>query len=275
VSDEALFFDLEPGTSEHYDDPILYDREYKRRRQDVGFYCRAAQEYFGGPGRILELGCGSGRITKALARDGHSILATDLSDAMLARARTNLSSLAAVQRDRVSLERADMRDLDLEERFPLVIAGFNTLEHLYDLDDVMRCFDRVREALAPGGMFIFDVQNPEPRNLCRDPKRRWGRTKFRHPETRERWEYSTNEVYDRERQILFIRLYYKCLDDAQGEPERVVRLAQRQFYPQELEALVALAGFETVLHLGSFEDGTESGPGESQIVFCQPRPADS
>src|SRR5882724_7301395 len=91
--DEAAADQLERGCREHYDDPDLYDFEYRRRRRDVSFYRAVAREQLGERGRALELACGSGRVTTALLRDGHEVLGLDLSQAMLRRAAARIERL--------------------------------------------------------------------------------------------------------------------------------------------------------------------------------------
>jgi hypothetical protein len=63
---EDFFSLLDRGSREHYADPDYYDRTYRARRDDVEFY-RATARRLGGP--VLELGVGSGRVARELARD--------------------------------------------------------------------------------------------------------------------------------------------------------------------------------------------------------------
>jgi len=242
-------FDLVAGTSEHYADAALYDHEYRRRRADVNYYRRAARR-FGAP--VLELGCGSGRVLVPLVRDGHRVVGIDLSAAMLGRARARIARLPASARGRASLLRADMRRFALAppRAFAVVIAPFNALQHLYHPDALLRCLICVREHLAPGGRFVFDVCNPLPAWLARDPERRWARTRFRHPTDGRTYFYSTNHVYDAARQIVYAHLYYRPLD---GGPEQIVRLAHRMFFPRELEVLLRLGGFRLLERQGGYD----------------------
>src|SRR5207244_8029699 len=105
-------FDLVAGTREHYDDPALYDFEYRRRRADVNHYRRLAGELASGA-PLLELGCGTGRLLAPLCRDGHRVVGLDLSAAMLARARARADGLPRSAKGRALLLRADMRDFSL------------------------------------------------------------------------------------------------------------------------------------------------------------------
>jgi SAM-dependent methyltransferase len=264
---------VDRGSREHYQDPELYDHEYRRRRQDVSFYRKLARELLGGPGRILELACGSGRVTTALLRDGHQVVGLDSSAAMLQRAGARIARLGRAARERATLVEGDVRDFDLGERFPLVVMAFNSFEHLYTRVEVAACLARVRAHMAPGARFAFDVQNPNLRWLTRDPSKRWARTVFRHPTTGQRIAYSTNHDYDPVSQIAVIRLYYEPVDRRRGgRRARVVILSQRKFFPAELEALVAHAGFAVENRYGDFAGEPLTGEAESQLLVCRPRP---
>jgi SAM-dependent methyltransferase len=62
----------------------------------------------------------------------------------------------------------DMRSFDLGRRFPLVIVSCNSLAHLITNDELKACFSTVLRHLAPGGLFAFDIVNPDVRALARD-----------------------------------------------------------------------------------------------------------
>jgi SAM-dependent methyltransferase len=264
--DPASLIDL--GAREHYADAALYDFEYRRRRLDVSAYRRIARARLGAGGDVLELACGSGRLTTALCRDGHRVVGFDLSAAMVARARDRLARLPAAAAARGLVYRGDLRGFALARRFPLVVAAFNAFEHLYTRVELEACLARVREHLAPDGRLAFDVQVPDPAWLARDPARRWARTRFRHPETGERLEYSTSHEYDPVHQIALIRLHYRPLD---GGRERVVHLSQRKFFPAELEALVHAAGLRVESAHGDFSDGPLAPGAISQLLVCRAR----
>jgi SAM-dependent methyltransferase len=202
-------------------------------------------------------------------RDGHQVLGMDLSEAMLARAAARVERLGRTARGRARLLPGDMRSFSLGERFPLVVMAFNSFEHLYTRVEVAACLARIRDHLEPGGSFVFDVQNPNLRWLTRDPTRRWARTVFRDPASGKRVVYSTNHDYDPVSQIALIRLYY---DPADGSgPSRVVHLSQRKFFPAELEALLAHAGFTLAERWGDFLRDPLEGDAESQVLLCRPR----
>jgi len=214
---DALVEDLvDAGSREHYADAALYDYEYRRRRADVTFYRELARRR--GADRILELGAGSGRVTVPLARDGRQVVALDQSEAMLARLGDRIARLPRASAARITPVRGDLRSFSVGGRFPLVIAAFNVLEHLYTRGEVTACLQRVAAHLAPGGAFAFDVQLPDLRWLARDASKRWAKTRFTDPSTGRVMYYSTNHEYDPVSQIALIRLYYEPADEptAQG-----------------------------------------------------------
>ena len=100
------------------------------RLQDVAFYRDAARE-FGDP--VLELGCGTGRITMALAERGKRITGLDLSERMLERAVKKRAELRVEARERVHLVQGDMTRFELGEKFRLIIIPFRPFQHLLEV----------------------------------------------------------------------------------------------------------------------------------------------
>jgi SAM-dependent methyltransferase len=286
----------EPGSIEHYLDAALYDHEYRHRRRDVHHYVRLAEEKLGGSPRgcggwVVELGCGSGRVLVPLAKAGHSVIGVDRSRPMLLRAVERLARLPRRGTVPPLLLQGDLRALPLaspagsQERVPLVIAAFHTLQHLYTRRDFERFFTDVRAVLSDGGWLAFDVLNPDLDWLVRDPRRRWSRTRFTHPVTGDQWLYSTNHFYDAATQLAHIHLYYAprgngplgCRAGAVGPPgaaaasERVVRLTHRQLFPEELLALVHHHGFSLVHRWGGFDQQPFTDEAESQVLVVAKR----
>jgi hypothetical protein len=73
--------------------------------------------------------------------------------------------------------------------------------------------------------------------------------------------------YDPVTQICVIRLYYEPVD-GKG-PTKIVKLTQRKYFPAELEALVAHAGFRVVDRYGDFFWGELTAAAESQVLVCE------
>jgi hypothetical protein len=143
------------------------------------------------------------------------------------------------------------------------VCAFHSLQHLGEDQELLGFFRAVAGSLAPGGWFTFDVLPPDPAWLERDAARRWARTTFRHPVSGERFVYTTNHTYDRQRRLLHMRLYYQPVD-GNGRPqgkERVVRLCHRQLAPVEVGGLLERAGLVLVAAFAGW-DGRPLPDGE-------------
>ena len=122
-------------------------------RRDVKFWQGMARRT-GGP--VLELGCGTGRVSLPLARTGVRVVGIDRSASMLARARKRMR-LARLG-DRLHLVRGDIRFLPLEARsVKLVAAPYGILQSLLDDEALDAALADVARVLEPRGTFGIDM----------------------------------------------------------------------------------------------------------------------
>jgi len=105
-------------------------------------------------GRLLDVGCGSGKALAPMLRRGWAIDGCDVSAAMLARAREKAG-------DRVRLHVADMRELPVFGRFELVWALNDPVNYMVDHEELVRSLAGMRDNLAPGGLMLFDANTIE------------------------------------------------------------------------------------------------------------------
>ena len=111
-------------------------------------------------GLVLEVGCGSGLLTKRLLEAGHRVVATDASPAMLDLARTELG-------DRADLRRVTLPDDPLPPADAVVGVG-HVLNYLPDAAAVERALAAIAGALRPGGVLAIDLCDLEWAALRRD-----------------------------------------------------------------------------------------------------------
>src|SRR2546422_5457054 len=130
----------------------FYDWENARTlgRRDVPFWRRVAAD---ANGPVLELGCGTGRVTRPLARAGIDIVGIDRSAKMLDRARRSATASRFMK-----LVRGDIRQLPFANRsFPMVIAPYGILQSLIRPNDLTATLTSVARVVAPGGIFGVDL----------------------------------------------------------------------------------------------------------------------
>lgn len=135
----------------------FYDLEYQDFSDDLPMYLEWATRT-GGP--VLDVGCGTGRVTVALAQAGFQVTGIDESDEMLARARARISS------DRLAASRVRLLDVPAqrfrdEKQYGLAILTINTFGHLLRRRDQSEVLHNLRRHIAPGGILIVDMTPPD------------------------------------------------------------------------------------------------------------------
>jgi ubiquinone/menaquinone biosynthesis C-methylase UbiE len=128
---------------EYYERVSDYDLEYQSQsEQDIPFWCELVMRYT--PTRVLELACGSGRISLALLHSpGNFYLeGLDIAPAMLDAYRRKLAQEPEAVQQRVTLHEGDMSDYQLEHKgqFDLILLPFNSIAHLYEIDQQLDTF---------------------------------------------------------------------------------------------------------------------------------------
>lgn len=119
--------------------------------EDVPFYVDLAKEAYG---PVVELAVGTGRVAIPVALEtAGPVIGWDTSSAMLAQARVRAEQVGA----QLELHERDMRDFELDEPAALVYCPYRALLHLPTWHDKRRVFERVAEALAPGGRFAWNA----------------------------------------------------------------------------------------------------------------------
>jgi SAM-dependent methyltransferase len=141
---------------EHYVDPrlvALYDIE-NPRGADTDFYLGLADEL--DARCIVDLGCGTGLLTRELATAGRQVLGVDPAPAMLAVARRQPGA------EHVRWVEGDARALGTPDADLLVMTG-NVAQVFLDDADWLRTLAAIHAALRPGGYLAFESRNPHDR----------------------------------------------------------------------------------------------------------------
>jgi SAM-dependent methyltransferase len=109
-------------------------------------------------GKVLDLGCGTGRVALRLARRGHRVTGLDAEPAFIEALEERAGELS------VTAIEGDARAFDLGAQFDLVLAPMQLLQLFADASERERCFGCVAAHLAPGGVAAFAIVEgiPEP-----------------------------------------------------------------------------------------------------------------
>jgi SAM-dependent methyltransferase len=246
-----------------YRDGRHYDAMNRDIVADIPFYLEEAKRT---AGPVLELACGTGRLTIPIAQSGISIEGVDRSPSMLAHLRTK-AELAGV---RIPFTEADVRDFDLGRKFSLIFIGFNSMQHLHDYASQAAVFAHVRKHLSPGGRFVFDVFNPKIAFLARSGETRKLEREYEDPDGLGKIAMEQTLVYDDAAQVSHVRWFFSRTGANDEEKDfRVEELHLRCFFPQELDLLVRSQGFEIIEKFGNFERKPFGSGDMKQIVICR------
>ncbi len=140
-------------TENWYDYPQYFDLVFRDETDlEVKFFQAAFAEHASGPvRRLLEPGCGGGRLVVDLAARGYDVVGLDVSKPSLAYLRNRL------RRRKLSAEliHGDMACFTLDQPVDAAFCTFNTFRHLLTEQDAVNHLHCVAQALRPGGIYIL------------------------------------------------------------------------------------------------------------------------
>jgi len=246
-------------STEEYDDPACYDAEYGRIDDAARFFLALAED---AGRRVLDLGCGTGRLAIPLARAGKEVTALDRSRAMLAYAERKAGAVT------VHWVEGDFRSFDLGGSFDLILAcghAFQALLTEADQRAFLRCAHR---HLAAGGQLAFDTRNTVPLHLDVDGKERSWHS-FTLPGGA-LVDVSGTEVYDAATGIMRYRTF-RTRRDSGLRTETVVDI--KFTAPDALRRLLHDCGLEPGRLLGDFSGGPLTDSAPEIVVVARPKRA--
>jgi 2-polyprenyl-3-methyl-5-hydroxy-6-metoxy-1,4-benzoquinol methylase len=106
------------------------------------------------PKAVLEVGCGTGLISRALAEDGHDVTAVDPAQAMLDVGKTSPHG------DNVHWVQGYAQDFHFERHFDVVFMTGHAFQVLLTDEDIHAALVNIWRHLKPGGIFAFETRNP-------------------------------------------------------------------------------------------------------------------
>lgn len=212
--------------------------------------------------RILELCCGTGRLTLPIAKEGYDICGVDCTPSMLDQAKTKASEAGL----KIGFVQADIRTLELGEKFNIVFIPFNSIHHLYKNEDLFKVFSVVKNYLKEGGLFLLDCFNPNIRYIVESEKEQKEIAAYITSDGRE-VSIKQTMYYENKTQINRIKWHYFI----NGEFHSTQNLDMRMFFPQELDTYLEWNGFDIIHKYGGFKEETFNDNSEKQVFVCRCR----
>ena len=226
-------------TDDPYADGSLYDLEYAHHDEDIDWYVLQARH---SEGPVLELGCGTGRLTLPIARAGPPITGVDRAPAMLSALRQKLEREPVEVRNRVTLRQGDyLHALDAGS-FGAVLWPFNALHHCADEHQLGAMLRAIRDRTSADGRLALDCYLPDLDLYDRDPNARYENRLFQDPRTGKLLHSWEQGWWDAEHRVHHVLYVYRHED---GREERS-HLRLRMFGLDELRALLHDNGWSIV-----------------------------
>ena len=244
-------------TAKYYDS----DNKYLLK-DDIDFYIDYADIL---DGKVLELGCGTGRITIPIARTGHKIWGLDVSEPMLDVFREKAKKENKITNDNLNISTGDMRNFYLDEKFKLIFIPFRTFQSLITEEGQQSCLKCCYDHLTDDGFFIVNVFKLLEGHLDES----WVQPEKTDYETIEN-DIKIKRTHIRERvdlknQVIYPKLIY-YVTNKDGKTEKYCEyLAMKYYSADQLKELLQKNGFEVINEFGYYDKCSIEEGGE--IIF--------
>lgn len=154
---------------EEYDDPGLYDLENNSYLGELPFLLEWASNT---KGTIIDLACGSGRITIPFAKEGYKLMGVDIHKGMLDQAAKKSSDLDLD----IKWVEQDCTELDLNIKSPLIYMVGNSIQHFHTNKSQDQLLSAINNHLEEDGIFIFGTRFPSAEELLQPAKEEYWRS---------------------------------------------------------------------------------------------------
>jgi SAM-dependent methyltransferase len=247
-----------------------YDAAYAAKQDlvDLPFYLDLAEQ---SPGPVLEIACGTGRVTIPIARKGIEICGVDNSLPMLNVLNENLTREPDQVRQLVSVHEGDMRTFRLNRKFPLVMIPFRPIQHMFTVEDQVAALKTAAAHLKNDGILAFDVFYPKFEMIATKigeevPEMEW--TPASDPTTLIRRFFLKDSV-DKINQIFSFTFIFRTYQSGNLIREETEAFKLCYYTYPHLRALFRLAGIEPVAEYGSFAKTPLDNAAEQMIFLLR------
>jgi SAM-dependent methyltransferase len=204
---------------------------------------------------------GTGRLFSQALKNGADVYGLDVNGKMIARTR---EKIPREHHHRLCVQNAVT--MQLPHKFALILAPFRVFSHLIDVEDQIRCFNRINEHLEPGGRFIFDLYVPDLNILLNGT----------HDHVDFEGEYEkgkkliriTSANADLIDQISHVQMKFKW-DEGGQEQNAVWNFPMRFFFRYELEHLIRLSNLKLEAIYGDYQETPVHKDSKDFVIVCR------
>jgi SAM-dependent methyltransferase len=238
-------------------DAQIYDG-FNTHTDDLEFY----KKFFAShkTQKVLELCCGTGRLTIPLYESGINISGIDLNKTMLNEALRKTQEKGY----QIELINGDMRSFKLDDKFDVIFIPFNSIHHLYSNDDLVNTLLTIQNHLNANGYLIIDYFNPSIRYIAENENKS---VQIADYETQDKRRVVINQTmrYEDDTQINRIKWQYII----NNVPHSNESLDMRIYYPKELDYYIKSNNFNIVSKYGDYDFSEFTSDSPKQLIICQ------
>lgn len=247
----------------------IYDEDMGKNEsgEDIVFY---VQQCLSAQAPILELGCGTGRITLPLIKAGLEVVGIDASLPMLQQLqRKATEQLSILEQMRLHYCQMDMSACAFNTHFAFILCPFSAFLYLVDKSAQTETLANIRSHLAPNGLFILDVFVPNLQMMAlpddhvfHDYERTLADgTVLKRTKTIQKTAIPNVNIITR---------HYYFLDKAGKEKRTITTKEQIHYYfPNELKNLLQQNGFEVLQVWGNFREQPCDEKTRMAVIICK------
>jgi ubiquinone/menaquinone biosynthesis C-methylase UbiE len=244
--------------AEEYEEPLLYDKENEEYQPELALLLKRAEE---SSGKIIDLACGTGRMTIPLARHGFDCIGVDIHPKMLQQAKEKAGSLP------IQWIEQDGRSLCLDVKASLIFSVGNSFQHFLTNEDQDGLLSSVNRHLEMDGLFIFGTRFPNAEELLQPPAEEYWQSYQDGESTVDLYTISRYDALQQIQHYTTIRKY----KDAEGNrvDEQQTQIKLRYVFPKEMERLLIKHGLEILALYGDWQETPLTAEHHEMIYICQ------
>lgn len=210
-------------------------------------------------GKVLELGCGSGRITSQLAENNIDISGIDMSSVLINMLKDKYPK---IPQEKIFL--GDMTSFIFPEKYDFAFYSYSTFQYLLSLDQQIKALKHINNYLNPRGYLAFDIC-PYTCDLPQEQAKTLLYKKYHKGLKKEISMYTSHQV-DRINQITSWHDSYVLVDDHGNRQVIHHNLALKGVRSDFLELLLEHCGFKLINIYGDF-DLNEVSPTSDNLIY--------